>query len=312
MGAPRRPHLVPLVNGMSKPAITYGGQAVIEGVMIRGQSAYSVAARHPDGSIRTVTRRLPEWGNSRWRRIPFMRGVLVLAETMVMGIRALTYSAQIAAGEEENDEPIPAWTMAITLTASLGLGVGLFFVLPLLITHGVVDRYTEDSIVSNTAEGVVRLLIFFLYISLIGLMPSIKRVYAYHAAEHMSVHAHEAGLPLEPHHIRKFPAAHPRCGTAFLLTVMVVSIIVFAFLGMPDLPLRIASRLILIPAIAGIAYEVIRFNAMHGENPLVRAAAWPSLLLQSLTTRPPDDDQIEVAITAMVAAVNADNAASTR
>lgn len=275
--------------------------------MIRGRHVYSVAARHPEGAIKTITRPVPTWSVNRWRRIPFVRGTLVLAESMVVGMRALTYSAQVAAGEDEDDEePIPAWTLALTITISLGLGIGLFFVLPLLLTHGFIDRFTDNTILSNTGEGVLRLLIFFLYLGLIGLMPSIRRVFGYHAAEHMAVHTHEAHLPLDNNNVRVFPAAHPRCGTAFLLTVMIVSIVIFAMLGTPDLPLRIASRIVFIPLIAGIAYEVIRFNAAHGDNALVRAGTLPSLALQSMTTRPPDDGQIEVAIAAMNAAIAGD------
>ena len=291
------------------PASVYGGQAVIEGVMIRGRHVYSVAARHPDGGIRTVLRPVPTWSASRWRRVPFIRGTLVLSESLVIGMKALTYSSQVAAGEEADEKPIPPWALALTIAFSLGLGIALFFVAPLIGTHFAVDRYTDNSILSNLAEGGLRLLIFFVYLGLVGLMPSIKRVFAYHAAEHMSVHAHEASLPLDNEHVRMFPAAHPRCGTAFLLTVMIVSILVFATLGTPDLPLRIASRIILIPVVAGISYEVIRFNAAHSGNALVRLAAAPSLLLQSLTTRPPQDDQIEVAITAMTTAIEGDAAA---
>jgi uncharacterized protein YqhQ len=298
-----------LAHQHTPSASVYGGQAVIEGVMIRGVHVYSVAARHPDGSIRTILRPVPKWAVNRWRRIPFVRGTLVLAESLAIGMRALTYSAQVAAGEEENDEPIPAWSIALTIALSLGLGIGLFFVLPLIITHNGIDRFTDNSIVSNIGEGVLRLAVFFAYLGLIGLMPSIKRVFAYHAAEHMSVHTHEAALPLDKDHVRMFPAAHPRCGTAFLLTVMLVSIIVFAMLGTPDLPLRIASRIILIPVIAGISYEVIRFNAKHSGNALVRLGTVPSLLLQTLTTRKPDDDQIEVAIAAMTAAIEGDQKA---
>ncbi len=285
----------------------YGGQAVIEGVMIRGRHVYSVAARHPTGVIKTITRPVPTWSVNRFRRIPFIRGTLVLSESLVVGMRALTWSAQVSSGETEEDEqPIPPIAMALTLATSLVLGIGLFFILPLLITHGYVDRFTDNSILSNTAEGVLRLAVFFAYLTVIGLMPSIRRVFGYHAAEHMTVHAQEARLPLERDNIRLFPAAHPRCGTAFLLTVMIVSIIVFAFLGTPDLPIRIASRIVLIPVIAGISYEVIRMNAAHAGNALVRASTLPSLALQSMTTRPPDDGQIEVAIAAMNAAVEGD------
>ncbi len=285
----------------------YGGQAVIEGVMIRGRRVYSVAARHPGGEIKTITRPVPSWSVNRWRRVPFIRGTLVLSESLVVGMRALTYSAQVAAGESEGEEePIPGWTIALTIAFSLGLGVGLFFILPLLLTAGVIDRFTESSIVSNTGEGALRLAIFFAYLGLIGMMPSIRRVFGYHAAEHMAVHAHEASLPLEAGNVRRFPAAHPRCGTAFLLTVMIVSIVVFALLGTPDLPIRIASRILFIPVIAGVSYEVIRFNGAHAGNALVRAGTLPSLALQALTTRPPDDGQIEVAIAAMTAAIEGD------
>lgn len=287
----------------------YGGQAVIEGVMIRGIHVYSVAARHPDGGIRTVLKPVPQWAVNRWRKIPLVRGTLVLAESLTIGMRALTYSAQVAAGEEDDEEPLPAWSLALTIALSLLVGISLFFVLPLIITHFAIDRITDNSILSNLGEGVLRLLIFFAYLGLVGLMPSIKRVFAYHAAEHMSVHAHEALLPLDHKHVRMFPAAHPRCGTAFLLTVMIVSIIVFALMGTPDLPLRIASRIVFIPVIAGISYEVIRFNAKHSGNALVRMGTVPSLMLQNLTTRKPDDDQIEVAIAAMTAAIDGDRAA---
>lgn len=287
----------------------YGGQAVIEGVMIRGLHVYSVAARHPDGSIRTLLKPVPQWAMNKWRRVPLVRGTLVLAESLTIGMRALTYSAQIAAGEDDNDEPLPAWSLALTIALSLTLGISLFFVLPLIITHNAIDRVTDSSILSNLGEGVLRLLIFFAYLSLLSMMPSIKRVFAYHAAEHMSVHAHEALLPLDNKHVRMFPAAHPRCGTAFLLTVMIVSILIFALMGTPDLPIRIASRIVFIPVIAGISYEVIRFNAKHSGNALVRMGTVPSLMLQRLTTRQPDDDQIEVAITAMTAAIEGDKTA---
>ena len=241
--------------------------------------------------------------------MPFVRGTLVLAETLVIGMKALTYSAQVAAGEEDGDQPIPAWTMAVTIAVSLGLAIGLFFIAPLLLTTSLIDRFIESSILSNLAEGVFRLLIFFAYLGLVGLMPSIRRVFGYHAAEHMSVHAHEHALPLNHENVSQFPAAHPRCGTAFLLTVMIVSILVFATLGTPDLPLRIASRVILIPLIAGIAYEVIRYNAAHADNLFVRWGTVPSLMLQARTTRKPAPDQIEVAIAAMNAAIDGDAAA---
>lgn len=288
----------------------YGGQAVLEGVMIRGERVVSVAARRPDGVIRTTTFPVASWVTSRWRRVALVRGTLVLFESLIIGMRALTFSAQVSAGEEGNDEPVPVWSIALALAASLGLGVALFFIAPLFLTAGLVDRFTDSSILSNVSEGVIRLGIFLAYLGLISLMPTIRRVFAYHAAEHMTVHAHEARLPLEPANVRMFPAAHPRCGTAFLLTVMIVSILVFAVFGTPDLPLRIASRILLIPVIAGISYEIIRFNARHSASRFVRVLATPSLALQALTTRTPDDAQIEVAITAMQRAIEGDRKAA--
>ena len=287
----------------------YGGQAVIEGVMIRGRRVYSVAARSPDGGIRTTTWPIASWAGNRWRRVPLVRGTLVLAETLATGVRALAYSARVAMGEEASTSAVASWTVALTLVASLGLGIGLFFVLPLLLVEAGVDRHTSSSLLSNLAEGGLRLLIFLIYLVGVGFMPSIRRVFAYHAAEHMTVHAHEARQPLEPDSVRQFPAAHPRCGTAFLLTVMLVSVLVFALLGKPELPLRVASRVLLIPLIAGISYEIIRFSGAHPANPLVRLVAAPSLLLQRLTTRPPDDAQIEVAISAMTTVLDVDRTA---
>lgn len=231
-------------------------------------------------------------------------------ESLTNGVRALTYSARVAMGEQGGDRPMSAWAVALTLSVSLVLAVGLFFLLPLLVVQSAVDRFTDSSLLSNLAEGLVRLLIFLGYLVLVGLLRDIRRVFAYHAAEHMTIHAHEAQLPLEPSSVRRFPAAHPRCGTAFLLMVMLVSILVFAVLGKPELPLRIASRIVLIPVIAGISYELIRFSAAHTTNALVQVITAPNLLLQSLTTRPPDDAQIEVAISAMKTVLSADEAGS--
>ena len=290
-------------------AFVYGGQAVLEGVMILGLYVFSVAARRPDGVIKLRSFTRPGWAQIPLRRVPVIRGVVVMAEMLTIGVRALTYSAQVAAGDEDTEQPIPAWSMALTLLLALALGAGLFVVAPLLVTTAAVDRFTESAILSNLAEGVIRLAIFLAYVVFIGLTPSIRRVFAYHAAEHMAVHAMEAGLALQSENVRRFPAAHPRCGTAFLLTVMLVSILVFALLGTPDLPLRILSRILLMPVIAGISYEIIRFNARHSGAAVVRALAAPSLALQALTTRKPDDGQIEVAIAAMNGAIEADRAA---
>jgi len=293
---------------MAQQRFFYGGQALIEGVMIRGQRVYSVAARAPTGEICTFVYPIPSWYTGRGRRIPLIRGTLVLLETLIIGLRALTLSAHIAAGEEET--PATRWAIALTMIPAMAFGIALFFVVPLLAVEQGVDRFTDSSILSNLAEGFVRLLIFLGYVKLIGLMKEIRRVFAYHAAEHMTVHASEANVPLDAAHVRQYPAAHPRCGTAFLLVVMIVAVLVFALLGTPPLLWRILSRIVLLPVIAGISYEIIRYSGSHQDNVLVKLMMAPSLLLQAMTTRPPDDDQIEVAISAMQTAVAADEGAT--
>ncbi len=289
---------------MAQEQFPYGGQALIEGVMIRGRQSYSIAARRPTGDIFTLSYPIPNWYVGRWRRVPFVRGTLVLLETLVMGMRALVLSAHIAAGGDES--PVAKWAIALTIVPSLAFGIALFFVVPLLTVEAGVDRFVDSSILSNVTEGVVRLAIFLAYVKLIGLMHEIRRVFAYHAAEHMTVHAQEANVPLETPNIRQFSAAHPRCGTAFLLVVMLVAIVVFALVGTDPFWWRVLSRIVLLPVIAGISYEVIRFSGAHRTNALVKLIMAPSLMLQAMTTRPPDDDQIEVAIAAMQTAISAD------
>ncbi|MBI4201795.1 MAG: DUF1385 domain-containing protein [Chloroflexi bacterium] len=292
-----------------QPRYLYGGQAVIEGVMIRGRRFYSVAARRPDGQLTSIVEPLNSLYTGPIRRIPVVRGTIVLAETLVLGIKALMYSGNVTL--EKEGEKLGGPAMALTLAFSLTMAIAIFFVAPLFAVN-LFDRtvFTGDSatadFLSNIVEGAIRLGLFLAYIWLIGLMPDIRRVFAYHGAEHMTVKAHEANLPLEAPYIRRFSTAHPRCGTAFLLTVMVVAILVFALLGRPDLEWRILSRIVLLPVIAGIAYEVIRFSGLHQHNPFVQLISAPNLLLQKLTTRPPDDNQIEVAIHAMNTVIAAD------
>jgi uncharacterized protein YqhQ len=197
------------------------------------------------------------------------------------------------------------WAMGVTLGVSLVLGIGIFFILPLLLVK-LIDSSVASDLLSNVVEGLLRLAILVGYIGGIGFIKDIRRVYAYHGAEHMAVHAHEAGLPLNVANVRKFGTPHPRCGTAFLLTVVLVSIVIFAFLGRPDFEWRILSRIALLPVVAGVSYEIIRFSGAHQKWVIARAVAWPGLLLQGLTTRQPDDAQIEVAITAMAVAIAAD------
>ena len=290
-----------------QPRFAYGGQAVIEGVMIRGRNHFSLAVRRQDGRISHAHEPLNPIFNGQVRRIPFLRGVLVLIETLMLGIKALHQSASMAIADERArpQEEMSGWVIGATLAISLTLGIGIFFVLPLLIVSAV-DPAISSDLVSNIIEGLLRLAILVGYIWTIGFIKDIGRVFAYHGAEHMAVHTYEAGLPLSVENVRKFPTPHPRCGTAFLLTVVLVSIVVFAFLGRPDFEWRVLSRIVLIPVIGGISYEIIRFSGAHQRWLMARALAWPGLLLQRLTTRQPDDQQIEVAITAMEAAIAAD------
>ncbi len=285
---------------------TYGGQAVIEGVMIRGRTHFSLAVRRPDGSIHRHHERLGSWATGKLRRVPLLRGILVLAESLTLGVKALQRSANLAASSEgDGHEEIPKWAMAGTLALSLILGISIFFLLPVLLVR-LADPFIPSDLASNILEGALRLGILVGYIWAIGRSRDIQRVFAYHGAEHMAVHTYEAGLPLEVDNVRRFGTPHPRCGTAFLLTVVLVSIIVFAFLQRPPLEWRIISRIALVPVIAGISYEIIRFSGTHQSAWLGRQLAKPGLLLQRLTTRQPDDSQIEVAITAMKTAIAAD------
>ncbi len=298
----------------NQPVHFYGGQAVIEGVMIRGRDFFSLAVRRGDGSIEDLQERLNPLYNGRLRRWPLVRGFLALMETLVLGIKALQISANIAsapAGAAQGDsQGIPGWMMASTLAISLIFGIGLFFLLPLGVVR-LLEPTLGSGLLSELIEGGLRLAILVGYVTIIGSMRDIRRVYAYHGAEHMTVHAYEAGLPLNIDNVRLFGTPHPRCGTAFLLTVVVVSVVVFiAFAVVESSWLwRIASRILLLPVIAAVSYEVIRFSGRHQTAIFGKALAAPGLWLQRLTTREPDDSQIEVAIRAMETAVAADSSA---
>lgn len=281
---------------MAQGGLYYGGQAVLEGVMIRGPRSMAVACRRPDGGIALRREELRGVYTSRLRRIPLLRGVIVLWETLSLGMRALIFSSNVAMGEEERE--ISSTAIWLTALASLGLVAALFFAGPVLLTRWL-DELIESHTVVILIEGLVRLLLVVGYIGAIGLVPDVRRVYAYHGAEHKSIHALEAGEPLEPERVQRHPTAHMRCGTSFLLTVVVVSVVVFALLGTSSLWLRVLSRVTLIPVIAAIAYEIIRLESAFHTHPLVRAAAWPNLLLQRLTTRQPDNSQVEVALRAL-------------
>lgn len=278
-----------------KPVI--GGQAVIEGVMMRGPELVATAVREPSGEISvkteevsSITKRYPIL------KKPLVRGVVALAESLVLGLKSLSYSAQKAGeeGEELSDKEI-----FLTMLVSLGLAIILFVVIPTAAAK-YVQALIQDPFWLNLAEGVLRMLIFLAYVYGISRMKDIRRVFQYHGAEHKTIHAYEAGEDLTVENVQKHTTLHPRCGTAFLLIVMVVSIFMFAFLGWPDLWERILSRVVLLPVVAGVSYEIIRFSG-RSKNKFVHMAILPGLWLQKITTRQPDDDQVEVAIRALQA-----------
>ncbi len=294
-----------------EPRFAYGGQAVIEGVLIRGRNHFSLAVRRPDGGIERRWGRLNSFATGRARRLPFVRGFIVLVETLVLGIKALHTSANLAAqqpGPEEEKAEIPVWALVVTLIASLSIGIGIFLGLPLLIVR-VMDPVIPYHLVGELIERALNLIILIAYVWAIGLFPDIKRVFAYHGAEHMAVHAHEASLPLNVENVRKFGTPHPRCGTAFLLTVVLVSVIVFMLFALVEQSWswRISSRILLLPVIVAISYEIIRFSGTRQHLLVGQLLALPGLWLQRLTTREPDDGQIEVAICAVEGALAADD-----
>jgi len=281
---------------MADKRVYYGGQAVLEGVMIRGPRTMAVACRRPDGEITVHTERLGGVYSGPVRRIPFIRGAIVMWETLALGIRALIFSSNVAMGEEEKG--VESGSMWATATVSLVVVAALFFVLPLVAT-GWLEEIVGSHLAVIIIEGVFRLALVIAYVGLIGLLPDVRRVYEYHGAEHKTIHAMEHGDPMEPEHIQKYPTAHVRCGTSFLLTVVVVSIFVFAVVGNPEIWMRILSRVVLIPVIAAISYEVIRLGGAFEQSRVTRVLMWPNLALQALTTKQPDDTQVQVAVRAL-------------
>ncbi len=275
----------------------YGGQAVIEGVMMRGRQHMAVAVRRPSGDITVHSEPLPAGiYNSPLGKLPFVRGLTMLWDQLVLGTRSLFYSADIALEDEEVEfSGAVAWG---TLAFSLAFGVGLFILLPMFLV-GMVDRYIHTALLSNLAEGVLRLVFFLAYLIIIGRLPDIQRVFAYHGAEHKTVNAYEAGVPLTPHDIQQFTTAHTRCGTGLMLIVLLFFVLLSSLMGRPPLVWRLLSRLVLVPVVAAIAYEYMKFTARHYDHPLVRAMATPGLLLQRLTTKEPDESMLEVSIAAL-------------
>jgi uncharacterized protein YqhQ len=282
---------------LAAPAGQVGGQAVIEGVMMRSVRHWSVAVRRPSGDVGIVDHPITPWaGTRRWLRLPLIRGVIALGESLVIGMKALAISASQAAGEDEDGEGLTKSQIGATLAFSLIVAVGLFFVLPVFLTS-LLDL--DSGFAFWAVEGVIRVGVFLLYIGGISLLPDLRRVFQYHAAEHKAINAYEAGEELVPERVQTFSLIHPRCGTAFLLWVMVIGIFVFAFVGQPAWYWLILSRILLLPLIAGIAYELIRFAGKHQTNPVLMTLLAPGLWLQRLTTRQPSLDQIEVSIRAL-------------
>ena len=282
----------------------YGGQAVMEGVMIRGRKTVTTAVRRPNGELAIKSKALSSIYTGWVRKAPFIRGVIVILEAMVLGIGSLIYSANVALEEEETK--LSGSSTWLILLFSLAFGVGLFFLVPLFITN-LLAPYISSSLVFHLVEGVIRLVIFLGYLWLVAFMPDIRRVFAYHGAEHKTINAYENGVPLEAAEIGKYSTAHARCGTAFLLAVLVIAIIVFALIGRQTVWLMVLSRVLLLPVIASLGYEVTQFGSRHMGNVLVRVMMTPGLWLQSLTTREPDERQIEVAIAALKGALAIDH-----
>jgi uncharacterized protein YqhQ len=324
---------IDLEGRLAESKILYGGQAVIEGVMMRGRRFVSCAVRRESGEITLHSEPIPRGVYaSAWSRIPFLRAVTMLSDTLVLGTRMLMFSANLqiadelkkeerekrrgASGREgdsgggrreveepgekiasDPERPLPPAAIYGTLAVSLALGVGLFFVLPLLVVSPF-DRGISP-FVSSLIEGLIRLALFLGYLILISRIGSVRRIFEYHGAEHKTIAAHEAGSELTPDKIQPFSKEHPRCGTGFLLTVVVVSILVFALLGPLPFLLRLASRVLLIPVVAALSYELIRYSSQHRSNPLLDwLVTRPSLALQSLTTREPEPAMIDVAVAA--------------
>ena len=278
---------------MEDRIITYGGQAVLEGVLMRGQKAFAIAMRAPDGSITIHTEKLAKVYRSGITKVPFIRGVILLWDALGLGMKALTISANTQTGE---DEKLEGPALYLTLALSMTIGIGLFFLLPAGI-GGAAEHYLGwSSWLNNLTEGLVRLGLLVSYVWAISFMPDVKRLFMYHGAEHKTINAYEAGAELTPEVVAQYPIEHARCGTAFLLTLVLLSILVFTLLGPLPLLWRLASRILFIPILAGIAIEYIRWTANHLDSPFVQFLIKPNLALQHLTTRTPDLAMLEVAI----------------
>jgi uncharacterized protein YqhQ len=287
----------------------YGGQAVMEGVMIRGPKHMAVAVRHPKGHIVIHAEALSSIYTGVLRKVPLLRGMIILWETLVLGMRALTFSSRVALEEEDKDgkpADFPEGVIWGSMALAMVFAVGIFFAAPILLAN-LLERADATRVWVVAAETAIRLSLFVGYIWLIGRIPEIRRVFQYHGAEHMTIHAYERGRRLVPGEVRGFPKEHERCGTSFLLIVIMVALVaffVFDVLVDEGVFVRIASRVFLLPPIAGVSYEILRFGARFNDSPIVKALFRPNILLQGLTTKNPDDSQIEVAIASFEAVLD--------
>ena len=280
-----------------------GGQAVLEGVMMRGVSTWAVAVRNPEGEIEVTSEPIVSWAKRhRILRLPVIRGVVALGESLKIGFKALAISAnaQLEEDEDGEKEEIGGWMWGLTIAFSMLLAVGLFFVIPVGATSLIKD-WLGSALLFWLVEGVLRTLIFIGYIVAISRLPDLRRVFEYHGAEHKTISCFEAGEELTPENAQRFSRLHPRCGTSFLLIVMVLAIFVFAPIGLPEWYWLLASRILGIPLIAGLSYEVIKWAGKNRNKKWVRALMWPGLMLQNLTTREPDLDELAVAIRSLEA-----------
>ena len=268
---------------------------------MRGQDIVVTAIRRPDGGLLVEPQTLPKFYTGRMRKTPFLRGIIVLIESMVLGVKNLLHSADVSL--EEEGEEISGWLLWLIVAGSLVFAVALFFLAPLFLTK--LFNF-NSTLIFNLVDGVIRVIIIIAYLRLMGLMRDIKRVFAFHGAEHKVVNAYENGVPLEVDAVKKYSTAHTRCGTGFIFIVLIISIIVFAITGLHSVWLMVLSRIVLIPVIAAFGYEFIRYAGAHSKNPWVRLTLGPGLWLQSMTTREPDEGQLEAAITALKKVIEAD------
>ena len=283
--------------------IKFGGQALIEGIMIRGPLRAAVVIRREDGSLLEKTFNTSSWALGKIRNIPILRGLVVLLDTIIIGTKALNYSAYISSDENNLEEPKQStWAVIPVVIFSFLFAIGIFFIVPILISNGF-ERLGINVFFANAIEGILRLLFLVGYIWLIGFSKEIKRVFQYHGAEHMAVAAHEHKEVLNIDKLKKYPTEHPRCGTSFLITIFVIALIIFMFFPREPIWFLVASRLILIPLLVATSYEIIRLSGDNENNVIFKIVSWPGILLQKLTTKDPTEDQLLLAIRCMELAI---------